>query len=894
MSKLYYRIRTGEAPQGKPNVYFSCHPDDFNEYFKEYSDKILRVHNCVVWYESEPEADYDREDLEINLSQMQVFIMPVTRRLLTTKNRVMDMELPLALKKHIPVLPLLMEDNLDSAFSERFGDLQYLVPNDEDKTRRRFEYKFETFIKAVLADSSLTEKVRAAFAAYIFLSYRKVDRKKALELMRLIHRHPLYRDIAIWYDEFLTPGEDFNREIRQMLQNSDIFVLVVTPSLLEKDNYVMAKEYPAVIKQKKPILPIEMEETDRDRLEGYYEALPPCVPGEETEAFQAALSEKLTILPVKSYDDSPAHKFLIGAAYLEGIDVEIDNEKALELIMEAAEAGIPEAIEYLVVMYETGKGIKTDPREGIKWRKKQIKLLRERYEAELSDDRAEELIRKLWDLGEIQLYVDTLDAAEATFNEVRSYTEKYENSDKYQYRKYLADSFDRLGGIFKERKDLEKAQEYYEKGCAVYEKLARENGTDEVYQDFMWSIYHLGDLMIMRGDLEGAQRCYEKGCAFEEELVLDESRRYLIVWKAKKDASERVKADREEERGYYEKKRITEEAELSSGHLSWKYSRLRAIAGDRGDFRKAQMYFKREIAVFEKLIEDVGKSKLLLQLGMLYYDFGNTLEKDGNLGEAQEYYKKACTIYEEDAKEKRTDESRRDLIRIYEKLGSVAKKRNDLKGIKEYYEKACAIYEELADEKGTDESRRDLVRCYEKLGKLVEDYGDFDGAYGYYEKICFLYEKFLKKKETDELRRNLIRSYERLGDLFEDKQDFENAQRYYKKARAAAEALPEEKRALNDTESLAYIYFKLTGLAEAQGELELAQEYCDQELTIREKVAVETGTEEARLLLIYAFTRLLTLGSQTMINTEGVKRHCEICFVLMNKETEEGQTENDT
>ena len=152
-------------------------------------------------------------------------------------------------------------------------------------------------------------------------------------------------------------------------------------------------------------------------------------------------------------------------------------------------------------------------------------------------------------------------------------------SRREYYRKWRANNRD-TDRATKCRYGEKKAQEYYEKGCAVYEKLARENGTDEVYQDFMWSIYHLGDLMIMRGDLEGAQRCYEKGCAFEEELVLDESRRYLIVWKAKKDASERVKADREEERGYYEKKRITEEAELSSGHLSWKYSRLRAIAGD--------------------------------------------------------------------------------------------------------------------------------------------------------------------------------------------------------------------------------------------------------------------------------------------------------------------------
>ena len=35
MSKLSYRTIADERPQGKPKVYFSCHPDDFSEYFEE-------------------------------------------------------------------------------------------------------------------------------------------------------------------------------------------------------------------------------------------------------------------------------------------------------------------------------------------------------------------------------------------------------------------------------------------------------------------------------------------------------------------------------------------------------------------------------------------------------------------------------------------------------------------------------------------------------------------------------------------------------------------------------------------------------------------------------------------------------------------------------------------
>lgn len=83
MSKLSYRTIADERPQGKPKVYFSCHADDFEQYFDEYAVKILRIQDCAIWYESEPEADYNREDLELTLSQMQLFVMPVTAKLLT-------------------------------------------------------------------------------------------------------------------------------------------------------------------------------------------------------------------------------------------------------------------------------------------------------------------------------------------------------------------------------------------------------------------------------------------------------------------------------------------------------------------------------------------------------------------------------------------------------------------------------------------------------------------------------------------------------------------------------------------------------------------------------------------------------------------------------------------
>jgi hypothetical protein len=146
--------------------------------------------------------------------------MPVTTKLLTTENAALDAEFRFAIERHIPVLPLMQEGGLDELFSQKCGDLQYLdkAKSARDLTEIPYEEKLKNYLESVLVSDEMAEKIRAAFDAYVFLSYRKKDRKYAQELMRLIHKNDFCRDIAIWYDEFLTPGENFNESIREALK----------------------------------------------------------------------------------------------------------------------------------------------------------------------------------------------------------------------------------------------------------------------------------------------------------------------------------------------------------------------------------------------------------------------------------------------------------------------------------------------------------------------------------------------------------------------------------------------------------------------------------------------------------------------------------------------------
>ena len=48
---LQFRTRGMSDPKGKPKVYFSCHPKDFEEAFSLISEDLLNHANCAVWYD---------------------------------------------------------------------------------------------------------------------------------------------------------------------------------------------------------------------------------------------------------------------------------------------------------------------------------------------------------------------------------------------------------------------------------------------------------------------------------------------------------------------------------------------------------------------------------------------------------------------------------------------------------------------------------------------------------------------------------------------------------------------------------------------------------------------------------------------------------------------------
>ena len=372
MAKIIYK--SNGKPEKKPRIYFASHPEDFSRHFERLSEDIYKSHDVVFYYTENMTEALTEENKTLDIGRCNLVIVPVTLKLLTEENRALTEDIPYAKSQNIPVLPVMMESGLGTLYKKAFGESQYLDPYSKDSTAISYKEKLRKYLDSVLIGRELADRIRKAFDAFVFLSYRKIDRAYANTLMRLIHSDPECRDIAIWFDEFLTPGESFKENIENMLTDCDLFTVLVTPRILEKvqndngdtvDNYVVSTELPLAREKGRDILAVEMEETDKNALH--------TIQIDSTVLPDATLKERfiasLSSVAIAKNDNDPEHNFLIGLAYLEGIDVETDREKAVELITSAAENGLPEAMEKLYGMYENGVGVSLDYNESLRWAK---------------------------------------------------------------------------------------------------------------------------------------------------------------------------------------------------------------------------------------------------------------------------------------------------------------------------------------------------------------------------------------------------------------------------------------------------------------------------------------------------------------------------------------------
>lgn len=451
---ILYRTKLYTPPVGKPRVFMVCHKDDFLKYSESVFNNIFRESNCVVYY-LDPLQEYALDDVLADLSEMQLFVFVVTKKLLSDSEQSLDPFLNYAFENSIPILPLVQETIDLEMYHQKFGEIQFLEKNPVMESSISYSEQLNKYLTSVLVSDEIASKVRAAFDAYIFMSYRKIDRRYASQLMHMIHEYEIFRDVAIWYDEFLVPGENFNNAIMDMIDRSDFFALSVTPNLVLESNYVMGVEYPAALKLNKKMAAFEMEKTDLSELNKYFASFPGCIDPYKSGEIERVLMDAFQDIRLRT-KNNPEHLLAMGAAYLWGIDVEVDHLKARSLITKAAMSGNMDAISLLAMMYTTGFGVSMDYNQAV------------------------------------QLYEKFIELAE----KIENFSDQVRNNGKY------VDSLFNLSELYKRNKDYDAQKKTLEKMMSTYNQYL-----PNIAQTLNMKIQMmLGENASNRGDYEGARQ----------------------------------------------------------------------------------------------------------------------------------------------------------------------------------------------------------------------------------------------------------------------------------------------------------------------------------------------------------------------------------------------------
>lgn len=117
MASFSVQTRGNSTPHGKPRVYFTCHEGDFDSCFERICNDIFKTQDCAIYYTPDMTAPLDETNIKVDLGQMNLFIVPITFKLMNEPNRAMKVDIAYAKERNIPILPFMMESDMDAVYS---------------------------------------------------------------------------------------------------------------------------------------------------------------------------------------------------------------------------------------------------------------------------------------------------------------------------------------------------------------------------------------------------------------------------------------------------------------------------------------------------------------------------------------------------------------------------------------------------------------------------------------------------------------------------------------------------------------------------------------------------------------------------------------------------------
>lgn len=385
---IQVETRLGVSPGRRGKVWLCFHRNDSEQVKNEFVPDLLRIKDCAIYYGDE-EDDIFRVDWDV----IRMVVIAISEDMLAQYGEQITELLAEGEKKYTPVLPVLIGEDreLKTRAAEVLGKVQRLSYSRE--TIDVFMTKMSAEFDKYFATDDLRKKVIDNFRKKAFLSYRTKDRAEALRLMRAVHEDPELLDVAVWYDANLIVGKKYDKTILWELADADLFLLSVTPGILEKrteeqDNYIIRIELPEARKLGKPILAVDVNVEAKNWREQLELDATQCVGiGNVCTAVGGCLGRRAVS------EMLPEEVYLLGIAYHEGILVEKDAARGIALLREAASAGHVDAIHRLEEIYFYGIGTPVNYDEALNLVNALLQLLMERSQGAGASEEAPERMR---------------------------------------------------------------------------------------------------------------------------------------------------------------------------------------------------------------------------------------------------------------------------------------------------------------------------------------------------------------------------------------------------------------------------------------------------------------------------------------------------------------------
>lgn len=659
-----YRVRGDFSPNGLQKVFFSFYPED-KERMEKIADDILDISNCAAWYheDSMTADDINLDDLGMKLQEMKLFVVIVSTNYLANDSLAKNWEYRFAMEHHIPVLPIAVESGLEEYFAaemnrihEGYGDIQLLRSEVTDRTEISYYQKLVRDLGAILLENEEVERIKQAFSGKIFLSYRKKDRRYANELMHTIHDIPSLRNVSIWFDEFMSSGEKWSDQIGDALKQSDVFLLLVSPSITEPDNYVIREEYPAARKQDKTIVSVGKNEDksklpDIEDLRQIFPGLRVLVDGDNADELESVLQEITA-----ETESTPETDYLIGLAFFNGIEMERDTEKAISLIVASARQNFPEAVEKLAEMYWKGDGIAVNYENSILWRKRLVDLYEKKFD-------------EIKEPGEMLGYFDALERLATCLYELSSFRDSllYAKqlaklmekitffSDSLDFQHFYARAYDLCGKNCRRLGLYDDALAYADK----YQKLAKKQYEQKPSTDNLYNISvaceRVGDAYYAVGDFEQTECWYLK--ALEIDRRIDE-----------------------------EQKSIASAFTLSASLLVLGDVHIRC-----GNYKKADQIYAEAVQLRKRILAAEDTDEHQKQYGEAVLARGTALLLNGETGEAGKCFSRTKEIFGNLAEKYGTIEAQHAYSVALNRCGKICEENRDFTQARECYIESLEI-----------------------------------------------------------------------------------------------------------------------------------------------------------------------------------------------------------